>query len=170
MLRSGIDGLYGSSSFYFLRNLLTVSTVAVPVCIPTAQSFPFLSFSSASYLLSDNSHSDRCEVTAHCAFAFCSSGDYCQVSFLTETLVWGWGTAGSPWSRVRADSLTCHKYGGLGAGAGALYAKSGESWSGSASNSASLLLLLQNGDVDIHFLHHHWTSHLKGECLHPTEP
>ena len=42
----------------------------------------------------------------------------------------------------KADRLTCHKYRGLGAGAGALYAKSGKSWSGSASSSASLFLLL----------------------------
>ena len=64
MLRRGIDGLYGSSSFNFLRNLHAVSIVAVPVCIPTAQSYPFLYFSSTSYLLSDKSHSERCEVTA----------------------------------------------------------------------------------------------------------
>ena len=83
MLRSGIDELYGSSSFNCLRNLHTVSIVAVPVCIPTAQSFPFLYFSSAAYLLSDNSHSDRCEVIALCAFDFYFSGGKCQVSFLT---------------------------------------------------------------------------------------
>ena len=83
MLRRGIDGLYSSSSFNFLRNLHAVSIVAVPVCIPTAQSFPFLYFSSTSYLLSDKSHSERCEVTAHCAFDFYFSGGKCQVSFLT---------------------------------------------------------------------------------------
>ena len=54
----------------------------------------------------------------------------------------GSGRAGSPWSGVKADRLNYHKYRGLGEGAGVLYAKSGDSWFGSASNSASLFLHL----------------------------
>ena len=88
-------------------------------------------------MLSDNSHSDS-EVTAHCAFDFYFSGTKCQVSFLKETLVLGRGVGRESLSRVRADRLNCLKYRGLGAGADALYAKSGGSRYGSASNSASL--------------------------------
>ena len=59
---------------------------------------------------------------------------------ISDIKLWFWegGRAGSPWSRVKADRLYCHKYRGLGAGAGALYVKSGGSRFGSASNSASL--------------------------------
>ena len=45
--------------------------------------------------------------------------------FCHKLWFWEGGRAGSPWSRVKADRLNCHKYRGLGAGAGALYAKSG---------------------------------------------
>ena len=62
--------------------------------------------------------------------------------FWQKLCFWEGGRAGSPWSRVKADRLSCHKYCGLGEGEGILYVKSGGSRFGSASNSASLFLHL----------------------------
>ena len=76
---------------------------------------------------------------------------------LKHSLVQG----GGPWSRVKADRLTYHKYCGLGAGAGALYAVR---W-------VLVWICLQlckpvsssvNGDMDMHFLGHHWISQVEG--------
>ena len=63
-LRSGIARSYGSYIFNFLGTSIPLFIMTVPVCIPTKSSQVF-SLIPQQYLscLSDNSNSNRCEVT-----------------------------------------------------------------------------------------------------------
>ena len=65
MLTSRIAGSYGGFIPSFLRNLHTISIVAVSIYIPTnsARAFPFIVCR-----LFDEGHSDQCEVISHCSF------------------------------------------------------------------------------------------------------
>ena len=70
ILRSVIDGQYGSSTLIFWGTSILFSLVAAPIYIPTnsAWVFPFLHILSNTYLLSfDSSHSDRYEVVSPCS-------------------------------------------------------------------------------------------------------
>ena len=57
--------------FNFLRDFIVFSIVTAPVCIPTNSvgGFPFLHISAnIGCGLFHSSHTDRCEVIAHCDF------------------------------------------------------------------------------------------------------
>ena len=108
-------------------------------------------------------------MTAHCAFDFYFSGAKCQVSFLKETLVLGRGVGRESLSRVRADRFNCHKYCGLGQGQ--MHCMQSQVDLG-----MDLPPTLQAFSSPVkwrcrdRFPRSPCTSHLEGECLHPTEP
>ena len=126
----------------FWETSILFSIVAVPMYIPTAQ-----------FLFSPHSPT----LLICCLIIAILTGVRWQLTVLLISIslvvsvrcrfwqklcFWEGGRAGSPWSRVKADRLSCHKYRGLGEGEGVLSVKSGGSRFGSASNSASLFLHL----------------------------
>ena len=70
VLRSGIAGSYGSSSFHFVKNLIFYR--AIPIYIPTNTVNVFFFFTSLTIfgicVLFNDCHSDRCEVISHSVF------------------------------------------------------------------------------------------------------
>ena len=67
------------SIFTVLRNFHTVSTAAIPICLPTSVYNVFLFPTSLPTFvicgLFDNRHSDRCEMISHCGFNLHFSDD-----------------------------------------------------------------------------------------------